>query len=213
MESAIEAVLREYETRSEAEHKQMRAASWNEILAIRDRMLLIVGREVGLLLNMFVKELKAQRILELGTSYGYSTILLAEAARQTGGKVISIDFLEHKQSYAREKLTMLGLLEQVELRHGDALEVLKSVEGPIDFVLVDLWKDLYVPCLDLFYPKLKPGAVIVADNMIFPPSAQDDARAYRMAVRAKPHMQSMLLPVGQGIELSRYVREMPPHLL
>jgi len=176
-------------------------------------MLLIVGREVGLLLNMFVKELKAQRILELGTSYGYSTILLAEAARQTGGKVISIDLLEHKQSYAREKLATLGLLEQVELRHGDALEVLKSVEGPIDFVLVDLWKDLYVPCLDLFYPKLKPGAVIVADNMIFPPSAQDDARAYRTAVRAKPFMQSMMLPVGQGIELSRYVKDMPPHLL
>ncbi len=213
MESAIEAVLREYETRSEAEHRQMRAASWDEILAIRDRMLLIVGREVGLLLNMFVKELKAQRILELGTSYGYSTILLAEAARQTGGKVISIDFLEHKQSYARDKLKMLGLLEQVELRHGDALEVLKAVEGSIDFVLVDLWKDLYVPCLDLFYPKLKPGAVIVADNMIFPPSAQDDARGYRMAVRANPHMQSMLLPVGQGIQLSRYVKDMPPHLL
>jgi predicted O-methyltransferase YrrM len=105
------------------------------------------------------------------------------------------------------------LLEQVELRHGDALEVLKAVEGSIDFVLVDLWKDLYVPCLDLFYPKLKPGAVIVADNMIFPPSAQDDARGYRMAVRAKPHMQSMLLPIGQGIELSRYVKDMPPHLL
>jgi predicted O-methyltransferase YrrM len=176
-------------------------------------MLLTVGPEVGLLLNLLARELKAKRILELGTSYGYSTILLAEAARQTGGRVISIDLQQSKQDYARDKLSMLGLIDHVELRNGDALEVLKTIDGPIDLVLVDLWKDLYVPCLELFYPRLGSGAVIVADNMIFPPMAQDDARAYRAAVRAKPHMQSMLLPVGQGIELSRYVKDLPTHLM
>ena len=68
----------------------------------------------------------------------------------------------------------------------------------------DIWKDLYVPCLDLFYPKLAPGVVIAADNMIEPAAAHAEAADYRRAVRAKPQMQSMLLPLGQGIELSRF---------
>ena len=111
MDSAIETVLLEYETRSEQEHKRMRAAPWEEVLAIRDEMLLIVGREVGLLLNMLVRELKAKNILELGTSYGYSTILLADAARHIGGRVITIDLVKNKQHYTRDKLSTLGLSE------------------------------------------------------------------------------------------------------
>lgn len=213
MDSAIESVLLEYETRNEQEHKRMRSAPSEEILAARDGMLLTVGREVGLLLNTLARELKAKRILELGTSYGYSTILLAEAARQTGGRVISIDLQQSKQDYARGKLSKLGLNDHVEFRNGDALDVLKTIEGQIDLVLLDLWKDLYVQCLELFYSKLAAGAVIVADNMIFPPMAHADARAYRAAVRAKPHMQSMLLPIGQGIELSRFVKDLPSYLI
>jgi predicted O-methyltransferase YrrM len=80
--------------------------------------------------------------------------------------------------------------------------MLKSFDGPIDFVLVDLWKDLYVPCLELFHAKLAPNAVIVADNMLFPERVRADAEAYRAAVKAKRNLQSVLLPIGNGIELS-----------
>ena len=69
-------------------------------------------------------------------------------------------------------------------------------------MLLDLWKDLYVPCLEAFYPKLNPGAIIVADNMLYP--GGEDVARYGRAVRAKPHMTSVLLPVGQGLEISRY---------
>lgn len=69
-------------------------------------------------------------------------------------------------------------------------------------MLLDLWKDLYVPSLEAFYPRLNPGAIIVADNMIRP--GGDNARAYSQAVRAKPGITSVLLPVGTGIEVSRY---------
>jgi predicted O-methyltransferase YrrM len=86
---------------------------------------------------------------------------------------------------------------------GNALETLKTLSGPIDFVLVDLWKDLYIPCFDLFLPKLAPGAMVLADNMIEPVMARADAEAYRAHVRASGRFDSVLLPVGSGIELSR----------
>jgi len=213
MDAAIETILAQYEKRNDEEHGRMNITPPREMLVVRDSMLLTVGREIGMMLNMFVRELKAKRILELGTSYGYSTILLAEAARDTGGRVITLDLVKAKQDYAREKLSMLGLADYVEFHHGDALESLKGIEGPFDLVLLDIWKELYVPCLELFYPKLAQGAVVVADNMIFPPFAQDDARAYRMAIRAKPHMQSVLLPIGQGVDISRYIKDLPPHLV
>ena len=69
-------------------------------------------------------------------------------------------------------------------------------------VLLDIWKDLYVPCLEAFYPKLSDEGVIAADNMIEPEMAREDVRKYRAAIRALPDMQTALLPIGSGIELS-----------
>jgi predicted O-methyltransferase YrrM len=72
----------------------------------------------------------------------------------------------------------------------------------IDSVLLDLWKDLYLPCLEAFYPKLNPGAIIVADNMLRP--GGDDLKRYGEAVRARPGISTVLLPVGSGLEVSRF---------
>ena len=71
----------------------------------------------------------------------------------------------------------------------------------LDFVLVDLWKDLYVPCLEAFFPKLNPGAIVVADNMLYP--GGEEVQRYSRAVRAMPGMTSILVPVGNGLEISR----------
>ena len=70
-----------------------------------------------------------------------------------------------------------------------------------DFVLLDLWKDLYVPCLKLFFPKLNDGAIVVADNMIFPPNTE--VKEYASLIRGMASVSSVLLPVGSGIEVSR----------
>jgi predicted O-methyltransferase YrrM len=168
-----------------------------------DDFLLAVGPATGALINTLVKGAGAKAILEIGTSYGYSTLWLAEAARATGGKVTTLDVAAHKQDYAREMLGKAGLADVVDFRTGDARELIPTVDGGLDFVLLDCWKDIYVPCLDLFHPRLSPGAVVVADNMIFPPNAHADAIAYRRSVRAKPDMASVLLSVGSGLEVSR----------
>jgi len=147
--------------------------------------------------------MKAQTIVECGTSYGYSTIWLAEAARATGGTVYSLEIHPKKHAYARAELEKAGLSDHVQLILGNAPDSIAALPGPFDFVLIDLWKDLYIPCLDLAYPKLRAGAVVAADNMVRTPSPAD-ALDYRRHVRAKPGIDSVLLPVGSGVELSRY---------
>ena len=92
----------------------------------------------------------------------------------------------------------------VELRTGDAREIIASLPGPLDFVPIDLWKELYIPCFDLVYPKLSEGALLAADNILYPEFSRNEMAAFRRHVRTKPGMESILLPVGSGIELSRF---------
>ena len=144
---------------------------------------------------------EAPTILELGTSYGYSGIWLAEAARASGGRLITMELHDYKSDFAREMASKAGLADAIDFKVGDAVEMIAELPDGIDFVLVDLWKDLYVPCLEAFFPKLKPGAIIVADNMLRP--GGEDVRRYGKAIRAKPGIASVLLPVGSGLEISR----------
>jgi len=198
MDKAAQAVAAEYDERARREH----AAGWSALP--RDERLLDVGPQGALLLNMIAKDGQCRRILEIGTSYGYSTLWLAAAAKETGGKVITLEMADYKQAHAAEQMKRAGLADVVEFHTGDALDIIPRLEGGFDMVFLDLWKDLYVPCLDLFYPKLAPGAVIVADNMLRPGPDLTNARAYRRAVRAKAKITSILLDVGQGLEISRF---------
>jgi predicted O-methyltransferase YrrM len=208
MDGAITRVLDLYHLRMEDESQKMRTGQIGSF----DECLLPVGPAVGALLNLLIKEAGAKTLLEIGTSYGYSTIWLAEAARATSGKVISLELQKYKQDYARNALADAGLAGHVEFIAGDAVETLETLDGPFDFVLVDLWKDMYIPCLEAFYPKLRAGALIAADNMIEPSASRHEASEYRRAIRAKPGIQSVLLPVGQGVELSRYAAGLPNFL-
>jgi predicted O-methyltransferase YrrM len=202
MDTKIEKLLAAYDERQAAEWRRVEELG-PRAMANRDEMLLAVGRATGQVLNILVRESKAQSILEIGTSYGYSATWLAEAARDTGGRVTTLELAANKSKYAREQLASVGLDGYVDFRVGDALEILEALPGPFDFVLVDLWKDLYVPSFDRFVNKLTPGAIVVADNMLFPEMARPDAEAYRQRVRASGRFDSVLLPIGSGIEVSR----------
>lgn len=204
MDPAVAAVIAEYEVRAAAEEKLMEEMSARELIRRADEMLLPVGPATGSLLNTLVRQMNAQSLLEVGTSYGYSTIWLAEAARHTGGQLTTLELRPEKAAHARSQLARAGLASHVQLKVGDALESLGELAGPWDLVLIDLWKDLYIPVFDRVYPKLAPGAVVVADNMIRPEGVRHLARAYRDHVRAARDMTSVLLPVGSGIEVSRF---------
>ena len=198
VDPVIERVLAEFERRAEDEQRRTLTPGTN-----LDELLLSVGRDVGMLLYLLSTGAQARRILELGSSYGYSTVWLAAAARATGGKVTSLELKEFKIEHARQALTRAGLSTRVEFHAGDCLDTLKALPGPFDFVLLDVWKDLYLPCFDLVHPKLAPGAVIVADNMLLPEVVRPQAEAYRARVRKAGDMDSVLLDIGNGIEVSR----------
>ena len=203
LDDAVRNVLSEYGHRMATEDALRKQLPRQEWLRRRDEFLLEVGEAVGTLLNVLAREAKAKRILEVGTSYGYSTIWLADAARATNGKVITLDLDAGKQTYAGRMLERAGLAEYVMFRCGDALQLIEEMDETVDFVLIDLWKDVYIPCFDRVVKKAAPGTLVIADNMIFPPDNQAIAAAYRAHVRSYSGVESVLLPAGHGIEVTR----------
>jgi len=204
IDPAVWKVIEDYEARAQRDEQLWETLTEAEVRERLDEFLLPVGRAAGTLMNLIIREARARRILEVGSSYGYSTTWLAEAARAVGGQLISLELRAAKTEYARAQLARARLEGVVEFRVGDALASLAQLAGPFDFVLIDLWKDLYVPVFERVYPKLAPGAIIVADNMLQPESTRPHARAYRERVRAAADMSSILLAVGNGLEVSRY---------
>ena len=125
-----------------------------------------VSREQGQLLYLTARAIDARRVVEYGTSFGISTLYLAAAVRDNGGgRVIGTEIEPSKHARALAHLREAGLSDQAEVRLGDARETLREVPEPIDLVLLDGWKDLYLPILKLLTPRLRPGAVVLADNI------------------------------------------------
>ncbi|UVO54361.1 O-methyltransferase [Sphingomonas sp. SUN039] len=198
----VQMALDRYEARRTADIAKMAMLGRERGMAVRDEFLLPVGPEVGWLIHALVIGRQPPRILELGTSYGYSTLFLADAARAVGGQVVSMDVAGYKQDFARAELASAGLDGFVEFRCGDAVAMTAADSGSFDLVLIDIWKELYVACFDAVLPKLAPGGAILADNMLRPEHDRAHADAYRAAVAAAPQLSSVLLDIGSGVELS-----------
>ncbi|WP_319518887.1 O-methyltransferase [uncultured Martelella sp.] len=155
-----------------------------------------VSRETGALLYMLARSIGARDIVEFGTSFGISTLHLAAALRDNGGgRLVSCEFEPSKVARARAHLAEGGLADLVEIRAGDALETLRSdLPDRIDLLLLDGAKPLYRDILGMVEDRLRPGALIIADNVDFCP----DYQAY---VRA-PGSGYMSVPFAEDIELS-----------
>ncbi len=202
MDDRITAVLDAYHERIHEERAAPREMPPGGRDGGQDQRMRAVGPATGQFLNILAKSLPAPTILEIGTSFGYSGIWLGEAARASNGRLITMELHGYKSAYAREMATKAGLDDHIDFRVGDAVKMIAGLPDKLDFILLDLWKDLYVPCLEAFYPKLNPGAIIVADNMLMP--GNEGVKSYGRAVRVKLGITSVLLPVGSGIEVSRY---------
>ena len=126
---------------------------------------------------------------------GISTIALAEAARQSGGKLTSIEIEPSRQSEARESIAALGLSEWVDFVLGDAGHVIPKV-SELDFVLIDCEKEDYIRFFDLL--DLVAGAVVVADNIL-----SHELFDYVAHVRRSSDIESVTLPIGKGLEVTR----------
>ena len=155
-----------------------------------------ISRETGALLYMLARSCGARTIVEFGTSFGISTLHLAAALRDNGGgRLITSEFEPSKVARARDNLTAGGLVDLVEIREGDALQTL-SVDLPetVDLLLLDGAKALYPEILSLVESRLKPGALIVADNADYCPD-------YLARVRS-PANGYLSTPFAEDVELS-----------
>jgi predicted O-methyltransferase YrrM len=159
-----------------------------------------ISRAQGRFLYLVARSLGARRIVEFGTSFGVSTCYAAAAARDLGGRVIGTELEPGKHRTALSNLADAGLAEVAEVRLGDARETLRDVDGPIDLVLLDGWKDLYLPILQLLEPNLRPGSVVLADNI---KTFRRSLRPYVEYVQSGRHgFQSLTLPLKDGFEYS-----------
>ncbi|WP_116372888.1 O-methyltransferase [Mycobacterium sp. MFM001] len=124
-----------------------------------------VTPEAGRLLYSLVRATRAATIVEFGMSFGISAIHLASAVRDNGsGRVVTTELSATKVAAAQQTFAETGLDDLITVLEGDALETLKELDGPVDFVLLDGWKELYLPVIKLLEPRLSPGSLVVADN-------------------------------------------------
>ena len=159
--------------------------------------------ETGQFLRTLVISTKARRALEIGTSNGYSTLWLASALEEIGGGVITLEAVEEKVRLARENLRRAGVEGVVRLEHTDAREAVRHLEGPFDLVFIDAWKQDYPFYFQQVYPKVVPGGLILADNAV---SHREELEPYLQAVRSHPGCESVLVPIGSGVEMTLKVR-------
>jgi len=160
-----------------------------------------VSPNVGRLLYALVRGCRPETVVEFGTSFGISTIHLAAAVTDNGsGRVVTTELSDRKATAARQNLEQAGLAGVVTILQGDALETLASVTGQVGLVLLDGWKELYLPVLRLLQPRLTPGALIIADD-----SSYESAAAYLAHVRDPGNgFVSVDFPVDDGIEVSSW---------
>jgi predicted O-methyltransferase YrrM len=159
-----------------------------------------ISRLQGRFLYLVARSLGAQRIVEFGTSFGISTLYAAAAARDECGQVIGSELEPGKQRAATAHLAEAGLAAFAEVRLGDARETLRDVAGPIDLLLLDGWKEMYLPMLQMLAPKLRPGSVVLADNIKTFRRALAPYLAYVQGGRNQ--FASVTLPLADGFEFS-----------
>ena len=149
--------------------------------------------------HMLCRSLQARRVVEVGTSHGVSTLYLADAVRANGGgTVIATEYEPAKAAQARANFTAAGVSDLIDLREGDLRETLKVIEGPVDFVLMDIWTEMALPALQLIAPHLRTGAVVVADNTAQFRHAY--RRFFEFVDNPKNRLKTLTLPFDGGLE-------------
>ena len=152
------------------------------------------------LLGVLIRAGGARRILELGTSNGYSTIWLADAAQATGGRVVSVDVDAARTQLARENLRVVGLSEVVDLRVGDAGDLLDaSGDGEWEFIFLDAERPAYAGYVGDLVRVLAPGGVLAVDNVL---SHEHELVEFTALIESAEGLTQTVVPVGAGLRLA-----------
>jgi predicted O-methyltransferase YrrM len=162
----------------------------------RSRRMLNITRDTGEFLTVLVRATAARRVLEIGTSNGYSTLWLADAAGGIGGSVTTVESSEYKRGLASSTFARSGLSPFITLVHDDAGQVLRrSEQSAYDLIFLDSERQEYQGWWPELRRVLRRGGVLIVDNAT---SHAGEMAQFVALVTADPHFETCLVPVGNG---------------
>ena len=166
----------------------------------KDKGQLAVSEEDGKFLRLLIASTKRKHALEIGGASGYSAIWMGQAMRETGGKLVTIEYDPVRSKELAENSRRAGLTDVVQVMAGDAFAEIPKIPGTFDFVFLDAWKRDYKKFLDLMYPRLDKGALFTAHNVVNKRTEMGD---FLDAIQHNPALWTAIVsPSGEGISLS-----------
>lgn len=171
----------------------------------------IVGPAVGTLLSILARSIAARRVFELGSAIGYSTLWFARAVGP-GGQVFWTDGSAENAREAAGYLEQAEVMDRVTMRVGDAVESLRATAGEFDVIFIDIDKEGYPAALDAAAPRVRPGGLLLADNVLWSGKVADRTvgdptttaiRDFNRALFARPEFQTVIVPLRDGVAIAR----------
>ncbi len=172
-----------------------------------DKKMLAITRDTGIFYNTLLKIQKPKKILEIGTSFGYSTLWFASAIGKKS-KIITVEKNLKKIKFAKKNFQKAGVSDMIEIKEGIAKDILiqlgksKRTKESFDFIFIDADKEVYPFYFDICLPMLKKGGIIAADNIIFPRKFKKHIKKYLEHINEIKDIQSITIPIGNGQEIS-----------
>jgi predicted O-methyltransferase YrrM len=198
--------------------EQSKLERLGEVVVPRSEMMLAITSDTGTFFNITLKAMRAKRILEIGTSYGYSTLWFAEALMQINEvsntrpekSIITIEMDHSKVERANKNFDEAGIKNIIDLKEGHAGDVLSEIsknylkdgDRLFDFVFFDADKENLRHYFDIVLPMVRVGGIIATDNMLYPEEYRSMMTNYTNYIKNKPNIQSMMIPIGNGEELT-----------
>lgn len=165
-----------------------------------DTGMLAVSEEDGRFLRLMVAASRAKSALEIGGASGYSGIWIGLGLRETGGRLVSIEYDAKRAQELKANIKRAGLDDIVTAVAGDAFKEVPKVQGPLDFVFIDAWKPDYKKYFDMVYPKLAPGGLVLAHNVV---NKRAEMLPFLQAIDRTPDLLTTIVsPSGEGISVS-----------
>jgi predicted O-methyltransferase YrrM len=175
-----------------------------ESIRAADKGQLAVSEEDGRFLRVLVAARGAKSIVEIGGASGYSAIWLGLGARESGGKVVSIEYDPQRAKEAAQNITRAGLGDVVRVVHGDAFKEIPRLQGTFDFVFLDAWKPDYQKFFDMVFPRMTAGGVFTAHNVI---NKKSEMEPFLRTISTHPQLfTSVVSPGSEGMSVSVKLR-------
>ncbi|NWJ77068.1 O-methyltransferase [Marine Group I thaumarchaeote] len=177
-----------------------------------EKRLNCISKNIGMFYNILLKSINAKKILEIGTSVGYSglwfaDVVMSNTQSESNGKIITIEREKFKIDNATQNFEEAGVGSLIKIREGEARKILREIkeefsENYFDFIFIDADKESYIEYFDLCLPLVRKGGIIGADNILFPERFNEMMADYLSHVKSKPNVQSVTVPIDNGEEVT-----------